>query len=514
MSRTFNLADLFEGVARAVPERTALVAGERRLTYRELDERATRFACHLSGMRVGRGDRVGILARNRAEWKESELACFKLRAVPVNLDHRCREEHLTHVLRDSGCTALVGEAGLLERVPWFTNTIAYGPPYERAVALPRSLPEPEERSGDDHYLIYTAGTTGRPKGVLWRQEDVFFAAMGSFVSEPVTSAEQVAENAAAGAGLRTLVCAPLAQAAGQWLSWTCHTTGGTLILWTGHGFDPRAVVRLAEAERAQVMLLTGDAMARPLLAALRPGEPAGLMAVVTGAAAMSAEVKAGLLAAVPSLAAIVDALAAAESGLTCQALGTAEPGPAAAATGADSEGLAGRAVGGGFGLADGAAVLADGFELAAPGEEGVLGRTGRVARGYWNGADFPHDGQGRRWAVQGDLARVEADGSVTLLGRAANVIRTGGGKVRAEEVEAVVRAHPAVYDTVVVGGSGDRVTAVVAPLAPLSLEDLAAHCAGRLAAHQVPRALRLVSEIHRSPAGQPDYTWARSVAEA
>ncbi|MEV4888324.1 AMP-binding protein [Nonomuraea sp. NPDC055795] len=488
MSRTFNLADLFESVARAVPGRTALVAGERRLTYRELDERATRFACHLSGMRVGRGDRVGILARNRAEWKESELACFKLRAVPVNLDHRCREDDLTHVLRDSGCAALVGEAGLLRRVPWFTNTIAYGRQYERAVALPRTLPEPQERSGDDHYLIYTSGTTGRPKGVLWRQEDVFFAAMGSFVSEPVASPEQVAENAAAGAGLRMLVCAPLAQAAGQWLGWTCHTTGGTLILWTGHGFDPRAVVRLAEAERAQVMVLTGDAMARPLLAAVRPGELAGLMAVVTGAAAMSGRTKAGLRAAVPGLAAIVDALGAAESGLACQAMGA------------------------GFGLADGAAVLADGLEPAAPGEEGVLGRTGRVARGYWNGADFPRDAQGRRWAVPGDLARVEEDGSVTLLGRAANVISTGGGKVRAEEVEAVVRAHPAVYDAVVVGGPGQRVTAVVAPVAALSLEELAAHCEGRLAAHAVPGALRLVSEIHRGPAGQPDYVWARSVA--
>ncbi|MBB5082773.1 AMP-binding protein [Nonomuraea endophytica] len=508
MSRTFNLADLFESVARAVPSRTALVAGERRLTYRELDERATRFACHLSGMRVGRGDRVGILARNRAEWKESELACFKLRAVPVNLDHRCREDDLTHVLRDSGCAALVGEAGLLARVPWFTNTISYGPPYERAVALPRSLPEPQERSGDDHYLIYTAGTTGRPKGVLWRHEDVFFAAMGSFVSEPVASAEQVAENAAAGAGLRMLVCAPLAQAAGQWLGWTCHTTGGTLILWTGRGFDPRAVVRLAEAERAQVVVLTGDAMARPLLAAVKPGELAGLMAVVTGAAAMSGETKAGLLAAVPGLAAVVDALGAAESGLACQAMGAGfGPADGAGAGFGPADGS-----GAGFGLADGAAVLADGFELAAPGEEGVLGRTGRVARGYWNGADFPCDARGRRWAVPGDLARVEDDGSVTLLGRVANVIRTGGGEVRAEEVEAAVRAHPAVYDAVVVGGPEGRVTAVVAPVAPLSLAELAAHCAGRLDAHAVPGVLRLVSEIHRSPAGQPDYTWARNVA--
>ncbi|GAA0932786.1 AMP-binding protein [Nonomuraea longicatena] len=498
MSRTFHLADLFETVAEAVPERVALVAGARRLTYRDLDRRADRCAGHLARrMGVRPGDRVGVLAHDRAEWKECELACFKLRAVPVNLDYRHDGGELGHVLRDSGAGALVGEPELLARVPWFANTLAYGEPYERALA--EAVPAVRgPRSGDDPYLLYTGGATGRPKGVLWRHEDAFFGAMGggAFLGCPVSSPRQLADNAVAGVGLRMLSCSPLMQAAGQWLSWVCHTTAGTLVLWTGRGFDPRAVVALAAAERAQVLALAGDAMAVPLLGALRQGDLVTLAAVVTGAATMSPEVKQRLHAAVPGLAVIFDALGGCESGAAC------------------------LAVGGGFEPSDGTAVLGPDLRPVEPGGSGMLARTGRIPLRYWSTpgeAVFREDADGRRWVLQGDLARVEDDGTITLLGREHNVIRTGGRAVQAEEVEAVVRAHPAVYDAVVVGvpdpGLGQLVAVIVAPLAPLTLAELAAHCGRSLAAYQVPRVLKQVGEIQRSPAGKADYTWARSVAQ-
>ncbi|MFC6884043.1 MULTISPECIES: AMP-binding protein [Actinomadura] len=517
--RSFNLADLFEVVADACPDRTALVAAgppgapAARLTYAELDARANRVAHHLAGRGVGPGDRVGVLAYNRAEWLETMIGCFKLRAAPVNVNYRYVAGELAHLLGDSGCAALVAEADLLEaverdRLPDLRHVLAIGGGYEEALAA-----EPDgrgfgPRSSDDPYLLYTGGTTGLPKGVLWRCEDIFVAAMGggNFGGTPVASPEDLAACAERDP-LRAQVHAPLMHGGGQWITWITLTTGGTVVLWTGRRFDARGALDLAERERSQIMMVVGNGMAAPIADELEREPRAGLevFAFGSGGAPLSASVKERLAAAVPG-SMVSDNLGGSETG----AMGTAEAG-------------------GRFRLTAGFAVLDGDLKPVAPGCEGVVARTGHIPSAYWgdpekSAATFVTGPDGRRWALQGDHARLEEDGTVTLLGRGSLVVNTGGEKVFAEEVETVLRTHPAVADAVVVGVPDDRlghrVTAVVQPAAAdgpagadgPGADELAAHCRAALAGYKVPRGFRFVEAVRRTPVGKPDYAWAREVA--
>ncbi|MGK5552131.1 AMP-binding protein [Actinomadura kijaniata] len=506
--RSFNLADLFEIVADACPDRTALVAAggpEARLTYAGLDARANRAAHHLAAAGVGPGDRVGVLSHNRAEWLETMIACFKLRAAPVNVNHRYVADELTYLLGDAGCVALVAEQDLLpgvrrDRLPDLRHVVAIDGDYEEALAAASPERDFGPRSSDDPYLLYTGGTTGLPKGVLWRCEDVFVAAMGggNFGGDPVRDPEELAACADR-EPLRMQVHAPLMHGGGQWSTWITLTTGGTVVLWTGRRFDAAAALRLAERERSQILMLVGDGMARPVADELATGRHPGLavFAFGSGGAPLSPDVRERLLAAVPG-SYVSDNLGGSETG----AMGAAEP--------------SGR-----FRLGPEFAVLDDGLRPVPPGGEGIVARTGHIPAAYWNDPDktaatFVTGPDGRRWALQGDHARVAEDGTVTLLGRGSLVINTGGEKVFAEEVEQVLRAHPAVTDAIVVGAPderlGRRVTAVVAASGtPPPEAELSAHCRRHLAGYKTPRAYRFVAEIRRTPVGKPDYAWARTL---
>ncbi|WP_329522247.1 MULTISPECIES: AMP-binding protein [Thermomonosporaceae] len=515
--RSFNLADLFEVVADACPGRTALVAAgppgapAARLTYAGLDARANRVAHHLRGQGVGPGDHVGILARNRAEWLEAMIGCFKLRAAPVNVNHRYVAGELTHLLGDARCVALVAERSFLDaverdRLPGLRHVLAIDGDYEDALAAASPERDFGPRSSDDPYILYTGGTTGLPKGVLWRCEDIFVAAMGggNFGGTPVADPAELA--ACAGRDpLCAQVHAPLMHGGGQWITWITLTTGGTVVLWTGQHFDARGALELAARERSQILMLVGNGMAAPVAAELATGAHRDLavFAFGSGGAPLSAAVRDRLTAAVPG-AYVSDNLGGSETG----AMGTAEGD-------------------GRFRLGPEFAVLDGDLGPVGPGEEGVVARTGHIPSAYWGdpektAATFVTGPDGRRWALQGDHARVVGDGTVVLLGRGSLVVNTGGEKVFAEEVETVLRAHPAVADAIVVGTPDDRlghrVTAVVqrddGPDAPAAdAERLAAHCRETLAGYKVPRTFHFVGAVQRTPVGKPDYAWARSVAE-
>ena len=516
--RTYSLADLYEIVADVVPDRLALVAGDQRRTYRELDERANRLAHALSARGVDPGEHVAIISYNRAEWIESMLACFKLRAVPINVNFRYVAEELHYVLDNADVVAVIREpefAGVLAKVrgrlPRIDAELEIGAEYE--TALNDSSPERNfaPRSSDDRYVLYTGGTTGLPKGVVWRHEDIFFAALGGggFGLDPITAPEELAgrvlpeENR-----MVPIVNAPMMHGGGQWMTFITFFGGGTMVLYTGRHFDPDAIWRIVERERCNQVMVVGDAMARPLAEALaRPDasyDVSSVFVIGSGGAILSEPVREQLRKHLPN-AGIWDGFGTSETGAGGQVV-DASKGPQ---------------------LAIGAnlAVLGEDLRPVEPGSGavGTLARTGHIPLGYYNDPAksalvFVKDPDGKRWALSGDMATVEADGTISFFGRGSVCINTGGEKVYPEEVEAILKSHHSVFDAVVVGIPDDRfverIAAVVQvrPGADVTLEDLQTHARAKIAGYKVPRHLVLVDKIQRTPVGKPDYRWAKDVA--
>jgi fatty-acyl-CoA synthase len=544
---TFNLADLFEIVADAVPDRLALVAGDRRLTYAELDERSTRLGRHLLGSGLAPGDHVAVVAWNRAEWLESMLGAYKARLVPINLNYRYTAGELRHVLADAGCRAAIVEHGLLaplttivgelpdlhhviglddgEPLPTLPTGMAVVPYDDALAAAPadRDHPAFRERSPDDRYVLYTGGTTGSPKGVVWRAEDIYFAALGGTTPErprperPEDLATRIVEGRVTGsAEVRPwLVTSPMMHGNGQWNSLRPLYDGLGVVLWTGHRFDAAAVADLAERERAHLLVLVGDGMSLPFVDAVEAADAAGrpfdlstVRVIASGGAILSPVVKQRLTAVLPQ-AIIVDGFGASETGSNGRLLGAPGDGPPRFSMGPET------------------IVVDDDLRpvVAGRGEVGRLARRGHVPLGYWNdpaktAATFPVDADGTRWAIPGDLAVPEADGTITLLGRGSACINTGGEKVHPEEVAAAVKSHPGVADAIVVGAPderfGQRVVAVVtarpgAGPAP-DLTGVRAHLADRLAGYKAPRQLVVVDELAYTAQGKPDLRWAADLA--
>jgi 3-oxocholest-4-en-26-oate---CoA ligase len=520
----FNLADLFERVVDAVPDRLALVAGERRLSYRELDDRATRVARHLEHAGIGHGAWVGILAYNRAEWLESMIGCFKARCVPINVNYRYVADELRYLFDNADLEALVYEAQFGARVASIRDDvpalrhlvrIADGSDghddldaveYEDALRAAPSARDFAPRAADDLYVLYTGGTTGMPKGVMWRQEDIFFAAMGggNYGGPPIERPERIAEHLSS-APLVTLALAPLMHGNAQWTSFVTLFGGNTLVLYTGHRLDAEAVWDLVAREGVNSLSLVGDAMARPLVDALAPSgtrdPPPSLFALVSGGAILSPAIKAEMNERMPTVA-VLDSFGASETGAN-GAVDITAKGPR-------------------FRMNEWTTVIDDEFRVAPVGQVGLLARRGHVPLGYWkddrkSAATFV-EVDGVRWAIPGDQAVIEPDGSITVLGRGSQCINSGGEKIFPEEVESVLKSHDSVFDATVVGVPdtrwGERVGAVVQFRAGASatLDDLATHCRAHLAPYKIPRSMVVVDEIVRSPSGKPDYRWAKSLA--
>jgi acyl-CoA synthetase (AMP-forming)/AMP-acid ligase II len=536
---TFNFADVWEAVAPRVADRTALVCGDERRTYGELAERVNRLARHLRSIGVAPGEHVGICMPNRVEWLETFLAAFTVRAVPVNLNHRYTATELIPLLRGDGATTIVFDASTEHELSWVASKVGnirhrirVGPPaahpdgvgvaaenYEVVVAAQR--PEPLHvagRSGDDHYVIYTGGTTGRPKGVVWRQEDAFFACIGggdpTRLEGAVQRPEQVIERISH-APLSYLPVAPLMHAAAQWTTMSWLFAGGQTTLMPG-SLDPEAVWQAVQDEAVNMVTVVGDAVGRPLMDMwdTHPGrwDVSSLLALSNGGAPMSPALKARIAATFPSLA-LVDGFGSSETG--AQGSQRLQPGDAGRSGGLTR-----------FRAYADTVVLDEDLRPVEPGS-GAIGRVGlrgRIPLGYHN--DPEKTGEtfvevaGARHVLTGDMATVEADGTIALLGRGSQCINTGGEKVFPEEVEAALHGHPAVADVLVTGVPDERwgsaVVAVVQPKAgadPPTLDELRAHGRPTLAGYKLPKRLVLVDEVRRSPAGKADYRWAAKAAQ-
>lgn len=530
----FNIADMFEHVVDRAPSRTALVVGEETRTYAELEERANRLAHHLASVGVGAGDHVGVYGYNGIEWVEAMLAAFKLRAVPINVNYRYVEEELRYLFDDADLVAVVAMrefcrliAAVAEGLPKLRHVVVIedgsggdctpvdGVSLDEALAGRSAERDFAERSSDDHYVLYTGGTTGMPKGVIWRHEDVFRALGGGMdyaTGEPVPEPTTLSERAAATTQPTvTLPIAPLMHGAAQWGAIGTLLAGNTVVLV--RRFDPHEVWRAVERNGVTSMSITGDAMARPLIEAFMEAEGAydvsSLQALGSSAAIFSPSLKEQFLDLLPGVA-IRDAVGASETGFN---------GAMAVTRDADHSDGGPR-----IHLGYDSVVVDDDMRPMdpVPGAVGRLARAGNVPLGYHKDPEKTaktfFEFEARRYAVPGDYVRVEDDGSCTLLGRGSGTINSGGEKIYPEEVEAALKAHPEVYDVLVVGVPderwGQRVAAVVQPRegsAP-ALETLDAHCRTRIAGYKVPRELHLVDEVVRAPSGKPDYGWAKQVA--
>lgn len=532
---SFNFADMFERLVDVAPARAAVIADGVTRSYAETEERANRLAHHLAGEGFGPGDHVGIYAYNGFEWVEGMLALYKIRAVPVNINYRYVEGELLYLFDNADLVGLIAQrefapriASVRSSVPALRHVILSDDGSGAAVdgldhvdlehAVAAGSPERDfgPRSGDDVHMIFTGGSTGMPKGVVWRQEDIYFALAGgidAYTKERVASPEQPSERVRDGAGpLVMYPLPPLMHGAGQIGTLRSLVAGDTTVL--SARFDPDDAWRTAARERVNVMFITGDAMARPLADALERlhGELdlSGLLSFSSSAAIFSPSLKEQFLRLLPGVI-IVDSIGATETGMNGMQI--AKEGEAEA---------------GGVSTVDAAAdtiVVDDDLAPLPPGspEIGWVARTGNVPLGYYKDPErsartfFEVDG--RRYAVAGDMARHESDGRITLLGRGSVMINTGGEKVFPEEVEGVLKGHPDVFDALVVGLPderwGQRVTAVVQPRpgARPTAEELAEHCRGHIARYKVPRQVFLVEEVVRAPSGKPDYPWAKRYAE-
>jgi len=534
----FNLADLVEHAVDAMPERTALVCGDRSVTYSELDEHANRLAHHLAANGVGERDHVAVYSYNSIEFVETMLAAYKLRAVPINVNFRYVEDELAYLYDNADVVATVFQAqfaprlaAVRDRLPLLRHFIVVDdgtpPPcavseavaYDDALASGSPARDFPPRDDGDLYILYTGGTTGFPKGVMWRHEDVFRTLGGGidFVTgEWVNDEHQLAKTGAASPPSHSLVLAPLMHGAAQWTTLGGLFRGLTIVLLPK--FDAHDVWDAVDRYRIGALAITGDAMARPLIEALQEGRPDGtaydtssLFSFSSTAAVFSPVVKEQLFDLLPGVF-ISEAVGSSESGFNGMRL--LEKGATL-----NESGLINVSPG------PGTLVLDDANRPVAPGEVGRLARGGNVPLGYYKdpektAATFV-EVDGQRYSIPGDYARLEHDGTVTLLGRGSQCINSGGEKIYPEEVEATLKAHPNVYDVLVIGVDDDRwgqtVAAVVQPRDPAnppSLDELADHCRTRIAGYKVPRALFVVEEIPRQPSGKPDYPRAREVALA
>ncbi len=516
---TFNLADLWERVAAVIPEAPAIVDGNRRFSYAELDHRATQLAQHLAAQGIGAGDHVALYLHNCSEYLEGMLAAFKIRAVPVNVNYRYVANELLYLFCDSHTTAIIYHpefesriAAIQPEVPTLRHTLAVGPDYEAALAQYAPTTTFATRSADDHYVLYTGGTTGLPKGVVWRHEDLFFAALGGGANgrEPITDPEVIVDRCV-DSRVRCVAACPFMHGSAHWMALSTLLTGGCVIAAPTRHFDANELLDLIASEHANFVIIVGDAYARPLADALADRDPddfESLRVIVSGGAILSPAIKTELIARLPEVI-VVDGYGASETGGQGQAV-TASGSPNAATA---------------FRL-DATTTILDEHTLLPVGDGivGLLARSGNIPIGYFNDAKKTAATfktiDGVRFAIPGDHAFRQDDGTITLLGRGTACINTGGEKVYPDEVESRLKTHPSIFDAVVVGAAddrfGERVVALVQqrPDQVLDARELRAYLQAHLAGYKIPRAIVVVDEVVRSPSGKPDIRWARDRARS
>ncbi|BAD55374.1 acyl-CoA synthetase [Nocardia farcinica] len=536
---SYNIADLVEHAIDLMPDRVALVDDAREVTYAQLEERTNKLAHYLLEHGVQPGDKVGIYSRNTIEAVEAMVAVFKARAVMINVNYRYVENELQYIFDNSDMVALIHErrysdkvAAVRARTPKLRTvvvvdddttgtvpTAADSVEYETALAQSSADRDFGERSPDDLYMLYTGGTTGMPKGVMWRQEDVWRVLGGGInflTGEYVADEWDLAKEGQANGALTRYPIPPMIHGGSQWATFQSLFSGGKVVMlpeFSGHG-----VWRTIDRHGVNVIFITGDAMARPMLDALLEGNPetgkpyelASLFAIASSAALFSPAIKEKFLELLPNRV-ITDSIGSSETGfggISMVAKGAEHTGGPRVKIDASTE------------------VLDEQGNPVTPGsgQIGILARKGHIPLGYYKdeaktAATFK-EFNGVRYSIPGDYARVEEDGTVTMLGRGSVSINSGGEKIFPEEVEGALKAHPDIFDALVVGVEderwGQRVCAVVQCRGDKrpTIEELRPVLTQEIAPYKHPRSLWFVEEIKRSPAGKPDYRWAKEQTTA
>jgi fatty-acyl-CoA synthase len=540
----FTVPGAADAVVAAIGDREFVIQGNRRYTYAQIVERSNRLAAYLhsrglgcrterselAGHEVGQ-DLLGIYAYNGPEYIEGMLGAWRARVAPFNVNYRYVKAELQYLLADSGATALLYHAAFAPRVAEVLpklpalrvliqiadgsgNDLVHGAvDYESIVASGSAEPPPVEPSPDDLYVLYTGGTTGMPKGVLWRQHDIFMTSFGGrnmYTGEVTASYDEIRNRVADNPGTKIFTLPPLMHGAAQWAVMTSLTTGQTIVLSENPSrFDADEVVRIVAREQVMTVQVVGDAMARPLADAIERGaaDVSSLAVVANGGALLTPTAKQRLIDVKPGLI-VMDGVGSSETGIQMSHMSA----PGAVSTGTFNAGP------------DTAVASEDLGAILEPGHDGIgwLAQRGYVPLGYKGDAaktakTFPVI-DGVRYSIPGDRARHLDGGGIELLGRDSVTINSGGEKIFAEEVETALLSHPAVADVVVSSRPSERwgqeVVAVVALLddATASADELIEHASESIARYKLPKAVVFRPNIERSPAGKADYRWAHEQA--
>ena len=535
----FNAADIFEGVVDRIPNREAVVLGETRLTYIELDSRANKAANALKKLGIKKGSHLGIYAFNCIEWLEIMLGAYKLCAIPININYRYVEEELKYLIDNADMEAIFFHKQFSTKIK---NISADLPLLKNYISIEDGLDSKEEmksaldfellieheskeripvkRSGDDRYIIYTGGTTGMPKGVVWRMEDVLMTLGGGI--DAITGEKYPTPEAFADKCLQdqttALALAPLMHGAAQWQSFNAFFSGWKFIINDQISFDANYVWDLVAKEKVMNLTITGDAMGRPLCDALplaleRNLDLSSLIVLTSTASIFSSSIKDTILEFLPNLF-IIDAVGSSETG----------------ATGVNIHTKDGKLKdsGGGpkFNRPEYSAILNLDTHQIIPHTDtktiGFLARKGHVPIAYYKDKAKSDktfiEVNGERYSIPGDMAKYENDGQMTLLGRGSVSINSGGEKIFPEEVEMALKAHPNVFDCLVVGVKdktwGQKVVAVIQKRdsSEVTIDDLKKASSKYIAGYKMPKEIVFSDLIERAPSGKPNYQWAQEYA--
>ena len=534
MAKHFNLADLFELVADRVPARDALVCGEQRATFGELEQRANQLAHYLAEQGVGVGDHVGLYLYNCNEYLEGMLACFKIRAVPINVNYRYVDEELLYIFDNADMVACIHHqefaphiAEVIGSVPAL-KTLVYvaddsgadsssvdSVEYEGAIAGQDTDRDFPDRADDDLFILYTGGTTGMPKGVMWPHKSVFYAAMGGggwfHPDGAITAPEQIADRIG-DFPIVGMALAPLMHGACWWYACIQLLAGNSVILNPHHSLVGEQVWDIVEREKVNSISIVGDAMAVPLLDALEANpdrwDLSSVFNVGSGGAVFSESKQEAFRQHFPNV-------------FISNSFGSSESGN----MGFDGGGKKGQGLGNVV-KSEFMSVITDvegePHRHVEHGETGIFARSGYIPVGYYNDPEKTArtivEVDGKSWLLLGDEARLEEDDSITVFGRGSNCINTGGEKVFPEEVEQALKSHPAIFDCLVVATPDERFGSKVAAVvqvrgnAELTLASVQEEARKHIAGYKLPRELHVVAEVPRAPSGKPAYPKALEIA--
>ena len=537
----FNAADIFEGVVDRVPDREAIVHGSTRLTYKELDARSNKAANALKKLGIKKGSHIGIYAFNCVEWLEIMLGAYKLCAIPININYRYVEEELKYLIENADMEAIFyhkqfskklqnikGQLPLLKSFICINdhsdneNVIEESFDFESLIINEDESRLKVQRSGDDQYILYTGGTTGMPKGVVWRMEDVLMTLGGGIdavTGEKYKTPEEFADKCYQDQTI-ALALAPFMHGGAQWQSFNAFFSGWKLIINDQISFDADYIWEVVAKEKVMNLTIMGDAMGRPLCDALPKAIEKGLdlsslFVLSSTASVFSATIKDTILEFLPNLF-LIDAVGSSETG----------------ATGVNIHTRDGKLKdsGGGpkFTKPDFSEILnLDTKDIIPPSDTqtiGYLARKGHVPLAYYKDEEKSKktfiEVNGERYSIPGDMAKYEADGQMTLLGRGSVSINSGGEKIFPEEVEMALKAHPNIFDCLVVGVKDDRwgqkVVAVIQRREDIemSLEEIKEVASKYIASYKMPKAIVFSELIERAPSGKPNYQWAQKYANS